>query len=71
MAKVYPLNGVMRPADDAAPDAEGRFPWEPMGFTTFAFKPKRCRNGKLRWLCFVERHGDGSYTYAHSQSFGG
>jgi hypothetical protein len=56
---------------DAMVDSEGRFPWEPLGFVTFTFWPKRCRNGKWRWLCFVERHSDGTYTYAHDQSFGG
>lgn len=37
-------------------DAEARHVSEPMGFFTFAWWPVRCRNGKLRWLKWVERH---------------
>lgn len=68
MATVYPMQG-MRPTDNPTADSEGRFPWEPLGFTQFHFLPKRCRNGRLRWLCFLDRHPDGTYTYAHDQSF--
>lgn len=37
-------------------------PWEYLGFATFAWLPKKCRNGKLRWLCWVDQHRDGTYT---------
>jgi hypothetical protein len=43
-------------------DDEIRSPIECYGFHVFAWMPRRCRNGKVRWLCFVERHGDGTYT---------
>jgi hypothetical protein len=43
-------------------DSEGRHVCEPLGFYTFALLPKRCRNGKVRWLCSVEAHPDGTYT---------
>lgn len=43
-------------------DAELRSIGEPFGFYTFAWLPKTCRNGKRRWLCWVERHDDGTYT---------
>ena len=51
-----------------APDAEGRWPIEPYGYFTFAWMPKRCRNGRLRWLCWVQRHDDGSYTLGDNAS---
>lgn len=47
---------------EAKPDAEGRWPIEPLGFYRFAWTPKRCRNGKIRWFCWVEHHGDGTYS---------
>lgn len=43
-------------------DSENRHIAESLGWYTFAWMPKRCRNGKLRWLCWVERHSDGTYT---------
>jgi hypothetical protein len=43
-------------------DSEGKFAWEPEGFFMFAVLPRRCRNGKTRWLCTLERHSDGTYT---------
>ncbi len=43
-------------------DSEGRHIAEPFGFYTFAWWPKLCRNGKRRWLTWVERHEDGSFT---------
>lgn len=45
-------------------DSEYRLKSEEFGFFIFAWLPKRCRNGKIRWLCSVERHGvPGHYTY--------
>lgn len=32
------------------------------GYFIFAWLPKRCRNGKVRWLAWLEKHSDGSYT---------
>lgn len=43
-------------------DSENRFVGEPIGFHVFAWKPTRCRNGYWRWLCWLERHGDGTFT---------
>lgn len=43
-------------------DREMRHGAEPLGLYVFAFLPKRCRNGKTRWLTWVERHKDGTYT---------
>jgi hypothetical protein len=43
-------------------DDECRSIGEPFGFYTFAWLPVKCRNGKRRWLCDVERHRDGTYT---------
>lgn len=43
-------------------DDEDRLNVEPFGYYTFAWLPKRCRNGKIRWLTWVERHDDGTYT---------
>lgn len=43
-------------------DAEGRSIGEPVGFYVFAWLPVRCRNGKVRWLTWVERHDGGTYT---------
>lgn len=43
-------------------DDECRHIGEPLGFYVFAWKPRRCRNGRLRWLKWVERHADGSFT---------
>jgi hypothetical protein len=44
------------------PDSEYRWPIEPAGFHLFAWLPKRCRNGRIRWLCWLERHGPGDFT---------
>ena len=49
-------------ADCANADDECRFGGEPYGFYQIAWLPKRCRNGRWRWLCWVERHSDGTYT---------
>lgn len=46
-------------------DVECRHLAEPFGFYTFAWLPRRCRNGRKRWLCWVERHPDGTYTYGN------
>src|SRR5262249_22786014 len=43
-------------------DWEFRHVSEPLGFYMFAWWPRRCRNGKLRWLTSVERHDDGTFT---------
>lgn len=43
-------------------DGECRGLAEPFGWVMFAWLPKRCRNGRWRWLRSVERHSDGSYT---------
>lgn len=43
-------------------DEEGKSVVEPCGFYVFAWLPRRCRNGKVRWLCWLERHRDGTYT---------
>lgn len=43
-------------------DDECRSLGEPFGWFTFAWLPRRCRNGKRRWLVSLERHSDGTYT---------
>lgn len=43
-------------------DNEGRHICEPFGFYEFAWRPRKCRNGKWRWLCWVESHDDGTFT---------
>lgn len=43
-------------------DNEDRHIAEPMGFYVFTWKPQRCRNGRLRWLRWLERHPDGTFT---------
>lgn len=43
-------------------DSEMRHAAEGLGFYTFAWWPVKCRNNRLRWLTWVERHSDGSYT---------
>lgn len=43
-------------------NSEGVGVWEPEGYCTTAWLPKRCRNGKVRWLTWVDRHSDGTYT---------
>ena len=43
-------------------DDECRHIGEPIGFYRFAWWPKRCRNGNVRWLVSVEDHGDGTFT---------
>lgn len=48
-------------------DAERREPWEPYGFIALAWLPTRCRNGRVRWLTFLERHDDGTYTRSRIQ----
>ncbi len=35
---------------------------EYFGYYIFAWLPKKCRNGKWRWLCWLEKHDDGTYT---------
>ena len=50
------------PASSRVRDSEGTAVWEDFGKHRFAWTPKRCRNGKLRWLKTLERHRDGSYT---------
>jgi hypothetical protein len=36
--------------------------FEPLGLYVFAWLPRRCRNRKIRWLTWLERHSDGTYT---------
>jgi hypothetical protein len=43
-------------------DSEGTAVWESFGPHRVAWLPKRCRNGKVRWLKTLERHRDGTYT---------
>lgn len=43
-------------------DRELRHAAEPFGFYQFAWLPVQCRNGYWRWLCWVERHSDGTYS---------
>lgn len=43
-------------------DSEGTVPWEEFGTHRFAWLPRRCRNGRVRWLKILERHRDGTYT---------
>lgn len=43
-------------------DNEDRHLAEPFGFYIFAWLPHRCRNGRLRWLRWLEHHSDGTYT---------
>lgn len=43
-------------------DSEGTAVWESYGPHRFAWLPKRCRNGRVRWLTTLEQHHDGSYT---------
>jgi hypothetical protein len=50
-------------------DAEGKFAWEPLGFSSYAFIPRKCRNGRWRWLCFLEKHEDGTYTKDRRQGW--
>jgi hypothetical protein len=50
------------PATSRRRDSEGTVPWEEFGAHRFAWLPRRCRNGRLRWLRTLERHRDGSYT---------
>ena len=50
------------PATNHRRDSEGLACWEAYGRHRFAWMPKRCRNGRVRWLKTLERHGDGSYT---------
>ena len=43
-------------------DTELRHLAEPMGYYRVAFWPVKCRNGKWRWLTWIEDHGNGTYT---------
>jgi hypothetical protein len=43
-------------------DNEGRHVAESYGFHVFAWLPQQCRNGKIRWLTWLERHNDGTHT---------
>ena len=43
-------------------DSEGMAVWEDFGPHRFAWLPRRCRNGRVRWLKTLERHHDGTYT---------
>ena len=48
-------------------DEECRHVAEPHGLTVFAWWPRTCRNGKRRWLTWLEHHADGTYTFARSR----
>ena len=43
-------------------DSELRWVGDPFGWFQFAWLPVQCRNGYWRWLRWVERHGDGTYS---------
>jgi len=43
-------------------DSEGVGVWEPLGFSFFSFLPRKCRNGRVRWCTWLQRHGDGTFT---------
>lgn len=43
-------------------DSEGVFVWEPLGYSFFSFTPKRCRNGRVRWFTWLQKHQNGTYT---------
>lgn len=51
---------LYRPCPDW--DSEFRHVSEPVGFHTFAWRPVRCRNGRWRWLTWVERFPDGTFA---------
>jgi hypothetical protein len=41
---------------------ELRYTSEPFGLYIFSWVPRKCRNGKWRWLRWLEQHRDGTYT---------
>lgn len=43
-------------------DVEFRYIGEPFGFFLFAWLPVKCRNRRVRWLTWVEKHRDGTCT---------
>jgi hypothetical protein len=43
-------------------DSELRHVSEAFGLYVFAWLPKRCRNGRLRWLTWLEQHRNGTFT---------
>ena len=43
-------------------DSEHRSIGEPLGYYRFAWWPVVCRNGRRRWLTWIEDHGNGAYT---------
>jgi hypothetical protein len=50
-------------------DSEGKFAWESEGYFGFHIWPRRCRNGRWRWMCTLERHADGTYTRPANQTW--
>ena len=62
MAHWFPMTEVQTYPPCLDYDSECRHAAEPLGFYTFAWKPRRCRNRRLRWLTWVERHDDGTFT---------
>jgi hypothetical protein len=45
-------------------DSEQRWLGDSLGYYVFAWRPRKCRNGKWRWLTWLERHTDwGGRTY--------
>lgn len=43
-------------------DKEFRLEGEEFGFFIFSWLPRKCRNGKWRWLCWLEKHGYGEHA---------
>lgn len=43
-------------------DDECRHAAEGLGYYRVAWWPVRCRNGKLRWLTWIEDHLDGTFS---------
>lgn len=64
----WPGVGVRIKSGHQIYDSEGRNPVEPLGYYEFAWRPRRCRNGRVRWLCWVERHSDGTFTLGNRAS---
>ena len=57
-------DGVAVGVEEGGPliDSEGVGVWEPLGYSFFTLRPRRCRNGKVRWLVWVQQHSDGTFT---------
>lgn len=55
-------NAVEVPEGADMINSEGVGVWEPEGFSFFALRPRKCRNGKTRNFTWLQRHKDGTYT---------